>query len=294
MITLDMLYRALDRVTPLAFAIIGKSLDGGEPWAVGSGVFIAPYLALTAKHVIRGTWNEFEPEWKRNLWPKTETRTTHFLVLSQKLYVNREGEATWTVEETISIPYTDLMLLRISPQNEIAKAYQWGGGFLELQLLPPPVGADLWLFGYPECHAENDNERNVITGDFKLEIVNARVTAVEDFRRDSLKDFPGFEFVPAVKGGGSGGPVFWEDRLCGIASIGLQGDDVQTGYAAALWPLVFAPIDFRVGAPERMLDLMKRSALFTKPRDLETVEARAYIDECDICGEPKKYARLRP
>jgi hypothetical protein len=44
--------QAFNRITPLSFGIVGKSLDGGEPWAVGSGVFIAPYIALTARHVV--------------------------------------------------------------------------------------------------------------------------------------------------------------------------------------------------------------------------------------------------
>jgi hypothetical protein len=286
-----MVDRALDRITPLAFAIIGKSLDGGAPWAAGSGVFIAPYLALTAKHVVEGTWNTFEPEWRR--WPKAETRASHFLVLSQKLYVRRPVEATWAVEEATPIPYTDLMVLRISPQNDVAKEYQWGTGFLDIQLLPPPAGADIWLFGYPECQAENDDARDGITGDFKLEISSARVTAVEDFRRDSLKDFPGFEFTPAVKAGGSGGPLFYEDRLCGIACVGWQGEGVGTGYAAALWPLIFAKINFRLGPAETLLDIMKKASLFKKPHDLEGVEARAYLDTVATIDGPRKYARLR-
>src|SRR6187200_1445366 len=105
---------AADRISPLAFSIIAKSVQGGKPHAIGSGVFVAPYLGLTAKHVVEGAWNEFEPEWRRNRWPKREERATHFLVLSQKLYFGRPDEATWTVNEIITVPWTDLTLLKIS------------------------------------------------------------------------------------------------------------------------------------------------------------------------------------
>jgi len=202
---LEQVRQAADRISPLSFGIIGKSVYGGEPWAVGSGVFIAPYLGLTAKHVVEGTWNQVEPEWKRNKWPKGQELTTHSLLLSQKLFLGRASEATWVIQEVSPVPGTDLMLLRISPQNDVAHQYRWGCGFLDLQLLPPPAGARVWVFGYPESRAENDAERaNIISGDFQVELHSATVTSIEDYRYDSLKNFPGFEFAPGVKGGGSG------------------------------------------------------------------------------------------
>jgi len=145
--------QAFDRITPLSFGIVGKSLDGGEPWAAGSGVFIAPYIApyiaLTAKHVVEGTWKQFEPDWKKNKLPKAKERSTHFLVLTQKLRAGSDEEATWIVEEAWPLAYTDLAILRVTPQNDIAKAYQWGRGFLELQLLPPAPGSNVYVFGIP-------------------------------------------------------------------------------------------------------------------------------------------------
>src|SRR3954447_10439100 len=288
--------QAFDRITPLSFAIVGKSLDGGEPWAAGSGVFIAPYIALTAKHVVEGTWKQFEPDWKKNKLPKAKERSTHFLVLTQKLRAGSDEEATWIVEEAWPLAYTDLAILRVTPQNDIAKAYQWGRGFLELQLLPPAPGSDVYVFGYPESHAVNDAEReDGITGDFQIKVFPAKVTKIEDFRRDrSLSNFPGFEFTPGVEGGASGGPIFVENRLCGIVSIGGIGENPNVAYAAALWPLVFRAIRFGVGEPATILDLLKGRML--RGVNVEEVERRAYLDDVDDGGldGPKQYARLRP
>jgi Trypsin-like peptidase domain len=287
---------AADRISPLAFGIIAKSLHGGEPRAIGSGVFIAPYLGLTARHVVEGAWNEFEPEWRRNEWPKHEEVTTHSLLLTQKLHFGRPDEATWVVNEIMRVSWTDLTLLKISPQNDLARAYGWGNGFLDLQLLPPPIGARVWIFGYPECRAENDAERlNVISGDFQIEIHSATVTHVEDARRDALKDFPGFEFAPGLRAGGSGGPVVCGGRLCGIGVVGWHGDAVQPGYAAALWPLIFAKVNLRVGAAPTFLDLMKEGTLVRPAIDLNEVECRASLEvEEAVFGPSRKRPRLRP
>lgn len=290
--------QAADRISPLSFGIIGKSLYGGEPWAVGSGVFIAPYLGLTAKHVVQGTWNQFEPEWRRNKWPSGTELTNHSLLISQKIYLGRASEATWVIQEVSPVTGTDLLLLRISPQNEVAHQYRWGSGFLELQLLPPPIGSRVWVFGYPESRAENDAERaDIITGDFQVELHSATVTAVEDLRRDRLKDFPGFEFAPGVKGGGSGGPVVYGDRLCGIACAGWQGESNQPGYAAALWPLIFAKLPFvgvSLGEATDFLESMKEASYLKPAVDLHDVESRALMETEDTpLGPSRKRPRLK-
>lgn len=289
------LRRVVDRISPLSFGVVARSLDGGEPWAAGSGVFIAPYLGLTAKHVVEGTWNHFEPDWRRNKWPRQEERASHFLVLTQKLYFGREEEATWVVEEVTPVPWTDLMLLRISPQNELAHQYRWGCGFLGMQLLPPPVDEEVWVFGYPDSHAESHPEKaNMFTGDFQVAIHRARISTVEDFRRDSLKDFPGFEFVPGVEGGGSGGPVVWEDKLCGIASVGWKGEGLHAGYAAALWPAIFARVRWPPGDAVLLSQLMREPGFMTLPVDLDEVERRAFLEPEDgILGPSRKRPRLR-
>lgn len=287
---------AMNRISAVAFGIVGKSLQGGDPWAVGSGVFIAPYLGLTARHVVEGAWNELEPEWKRNRWPKRDERATHFLVLTQKVHFGRPDEATWVVDEIITVPWTDLTLLKISPQNDLARAYRWGRGFLDIQLLPPSVGSRVWVFGYPECRAENDFERaNVITGNFEVEIHSATVTGVENDRRDVLKSFPGFEFAPGLRAGGSGGPVVCADKLCGLGSVGWDGEAEQAGYAVALWPLIFANVPLRLGDAPTVLELMKEGTLIRPAVDIKDVENRAFLEtEGGVLGPPTKRACLRP
>lgn len=168
-----------------------------------------------------------------------------------------------------------------------------------MQLLPPPVGASVWVFGYPESRAENDLERpNIITGDFRVELHSATVTAVEDYRRDGLKDFPGFEFSPGVKGGGRGGPVVYDDRLCGIACAGWHGESDQPGYAAALWPLIFAKLPFvgvSIGEREATFLQAMKEAPYLKPAvDLIEAESLAVLETENMpLGPPRKRLRLK-
>ena len=69
-----------------------------------------------------------------------------------------------------------------------------------------------------------------------------RITDVYQLRRDSgLLTFPCFRIDKLVNDGFSGGPVFWEDKLCGIVSTGSV--DGST-YAASLWPLCLLEYEY--------------------------------------------------
>jgi len=286
---------ALDTIAPLSFCIVARSNDGGEPWAVGSGVFVAPFIALTARHVLQGTWNEFEPQRRKNKYPKGKERTTHSLILIQRLYASRPATASWVIEEAWPDHHTDIALLRVTPHDDVAKTYQWGKGFLKWQLLAPSVGTRIYAFGYPQSTAKNaPNADNGVVGDMQISLMEANVTKVEEFRRDNnFNDFPGFEFTPGIAGGYSGGPLFLDDRLCGIASASGFGGGGEVGYAAALWPLILRKIRFGLGDAVSILELLKLR--FFEGVDVEDVERRMFVDLVDDGGidGPKEYARLR-
>lgn len=286
---------ALDTIAPLSFSIVARSIDGGEPWAVGSGVFVAPFIALTARHVLQGTWNEFEPPRRKNKYPKGKERTTHSLALIQKLHAGRSATASWVIEEAWPDDHTDIALLRVTPHDDVAKSYQWGAGFLKWQLLAPPAGTAIYAFGYPLSTATNaPNADDGVTGELHLSLMEATVTRVEEFRRDNnFNDFPGFEFRPGIAGGYSGGPLFAGDRLCGIASASGFGGDGEVGYAATLWPLVLRKIKFGLGEAVSILELLKLN--FFQGVDAEDVEQRIFVDLVNDGGidGPKEYVRLR-
>ena len=51
-------YPAFDLLTHLTFAIVGQSKDRQVASAPGSGFFVAPYVAVTARHVVEALWQE--------------------------------------------------------------------------------------------------------------------------------------------------------------------------------------------------------------------------------------------
>ena len=139
-----------------------------------------------------------------------------------------------------------------------------------LQLLAPPVGAEVQTFGYRggSAAATFDDARTTTSVHWHSSTSTAVGTVIEvhDVRRDrGMLNFPCFRTNAPFTHGMSGGPIFHNGKLSGIiCASGLQGNDGQKiAYGATLWPLLALKLqlDF-AGQPSdswyTVLDLVDR------------------------------------
>lgn len=133
-------------------------------------------------------------------------------------------------------------------------------GFFEWALLPPPVGSHVVMLGYPLAAVTSEGGQMRVNSPYVVQ--EGDVTEVQERCRDrGFLSFPGFRIDQPVNHGFSGGPVFWNGRLCGIVSADCEGGT----YAASLWPLCLLEFEYRdmgtLGGKETIRNLLDRGIL---------------------------------
>jgi len=238
--------RVAQRARPLLLGINARrQIDEFVPG--GTGVIIAPNLALTAKHI----GEEFT---------RLDSRYPHLPLRGayQAEYgcmaTHVHAPLTWSVNELWKAQMTDIALLRLAPEigqtdrDLETRPFEW-------RLLPPPVGACVLVIGLvqdPEVPVEGQHSRHEVV----LHSIAASVTDVyPSFRDRSLLPFPCFEIAANLPHGLSGSPAFFEDKLCGIVSASTSFDD--TAKISSLWPLVQMTYD----GNRRFIDLLAERAV---------------------------------
>lgn len=232
--------RLLGRAGPLTFGVIGSSgTEEATTTGAGSGIFVAPRLGLTARHVSRGLF-DLEPGGDPGYSP-TPRLTKHIVNLFQVLdpFDPQSDHAFWHVDQNWDFVFSDLSLIKVSPDDEMADrmAVEWPRKPFDLQLQPPPVGAIVQAFGYPK-HAAHSSGAQIFI-DAPATFVEGTVLDVYmPFRDRGFMSFPCYavEMAHPIDHGFSGGPVFADGMLCGIVSAANDFDSVA--YVAALWPLL--------------------------------------------------------
>jgi hypothetical protein len=161
--------------------------------------------------------------------------------LFQPSHSDPKKAANWGVTRCWETPATDVCVLEAAPDNAAGHAMltRSNGVFVEWSLLPPPVGAQVAMVGVPSTTVSIRDEGWSLNQPHLLQ--TGAVSAVCDIRHDrGMYTFPGFLVDQEIDHGASGGPVFWNGRLCGLVSGGLGG---QT-YVASLWPLCLMEIEY--------------------------------------------------
>src|ERR1051325_440082 len=257
------LERLIRRAAPLTFGVLGTigAGDSLETRAGGSGVFISPFLGLTARQVsldlLRLEGRESRPRVKTFL-------TQHAVGLFQVLDpFNKQSErALWHVDRSWNSRDTDLTLLQASAEDETTdriQQRQWPTRFFDLQLLPPPRGARIVAMGFPQLGAAAAGGAQ-ITVDAPFTVKEGEVTKIYQIRADlGMLNFPCFEVDIHFDHGFSGGPVFYEGRLCGLVSHSSSFDARST--CATLWPLALARMDNEFGAEWTIADMLNNGSL---------------------------------
>jgi hypothetical protein len=162
--------------------------------------------------------------------------------------------------------------------------YEWPSGFFELQLLSPERGGRVVVIGFPELETTAGSGSEINIG-APFTVKEGTVTKIYQIRADlGQLNFPCFELDIHVAGGFSGGPAFFEGRLCGIVSHSPSYEARST--IASLWPLALMKGKDKLGEWSIAAQLDNGSL---RAHDWADIQPRISIEE----DEHGKYAFLR-
>ena len=227
--------------TPPVIALAGG--DNFTNIVLGSGVIIAPYLALTAKHVMdQGFLKHFFGDRLLNADGSIRVPKDLDLVL-QAACGDKENAAAFrfAVEHFSFSTVSDLALLRIMPLFS-QEGYLWP--CVKINALPPVAGEKIAAYGY--VYGDGEVEHGTIRSLPKLHRSQGTVEEVFLMQRDrSLVYFPSFQTNARCDHSMSGGPVFsGNGKLAGIVSVGGPPDNGKHySIAASIWPIVGSRLD---------------------------------------------------
>lgn len=208
-------------------------------------------IVLTAKHVVN-SMGTLDKHWNRDRHETADFDAPSFDI---RLYqAPRSGETVlwYTKGSVVRAKDTDIAILPVEPENELAEwvaAKALPPAFVHWCLEPPPVGAEVELYGWPKPEIANTGE--VHAGPVKWVEQHGTVTHVFDpIREHVYVNFPSFRIDRPVEGAFSGGPVLYKGALVGITSISTETDPKQPliigdTYIASLWPLVLRDFDYQ-------------------------------------------------
>ena len=247
---LDDLDRLGERYARLVFGIFGHGDDEhGQVVARvgGSGVFVAPCYAITARHVVRDLFNTNPAR-----ADEVRRRTAGYSVLPHwsglfQIGAFRDQNAPpvlWGVTRVWDPEITDICLLEAAPDGELAteRLNDSRRSFAEWSLLPPPVGELVEMVGFPSSNVALSQAGSRFS--FPFTVQRGWVQEVFEIRRDrGMYRFPCFSVNQPVDHGFSGEPVFHNGKLCGVVSGGSLADEDLT-YVASLWPICLMEIEY--------------------------------------------------
>ncbi|WP_165979496.1 S1 family peptidase [Paraburkholderia guartelaensis] len=229
---------------------------GGETYVIGTATLIAPYVVLTAKHVLDEITTRFGTE-------TDEDGTPVIADYSIRLYQCLPGPTyiIYQVVKAWSHPDTDISVLHLALFRSSSRELLRNSGAKmkwrhpPLAFGPPRLGERLAAFGY---HSSKVDTRPAENGNYHLELTDAPTTStglVEEILPQGQPagnfTFPCYRIAARFDGGMSGGPVFdQEGALCGIISGSLSpGDDQDEpiSYVCMLWPILRLTISVNRG-----------------------------------------------
>lgn len=191
------------------------ALVGGQPPVVlGSAVFVAPGVALTASHVIEEYWKLFDEEGR---WRTAKAATFPIQAIQYVPHLDRF--VTWHVFYASHRDKLDVALLQLAPElSQYPADYVWP--YPTLDLRPIARGTRVQALGFPKADVVFDEETNGWQLEHAAGISVGVVTDVFEEGRDTAKKpFPCFEMDVEIRGGMSGGPVVNADgHMCGIVT----------------------------------------------------------------------------
>lgn len=246
--------------------VAGDASDtvGDSLLPVGSGFFVAPFLVLTARHVIDEVSQRFHG------CRIHEIHDDMKFGIDFSIQHARHGLMKWAVMGYGYTPTIDVVALWVELREPAELPTDFAWELPALSLAQARVGQAVNALGYPQSTHRLDEQ-----GHAKIGIVphesSGTIAAIHERSRDrAMLPYPCFEANATIKGGMSGGPVF---SINGHV-IGVIGSSFELGesggpevsYVSAIWPAVgielrhtAAPV--KAAAPYPLLALVDAGAV---------------------------------
>jgi hypothetical protein len=202
------------------------ALTDGEFMSVeGSGVMVAPGVALCATHVI-------EPHLERLMTSRAIGNC--FGICSNHLQI-------WDIRKVTSVPSTDITILSVELMSDLPP----GNTFIQAVITTrtPAIGEPLTICGFRAGEPAFHRGKKIVKASGEVWVCKGSITEAFPLRRDkSMIRWPALAVSVPSHGGMSGGPVF--DRhglLVGLlCSSMVFGDGKGISYVSLLWPALMA------------------------------------------------------
>jgi hypothetical protein len=213
---------------------------------MGTAFFAAPYLALTARHVVDEIFLRFQ-----GCLPWDARGDLRFGLHFGHFYPGF-GLLKWDVIDYGISQSIDVVALIVEPERNLPPGFAWH--LPRFAVLPPPLGSQLAAFGYPRSTHRLDDVGGAKIG---IDPHTATGTVLEvhpRYRDTSMLPFPCLYTDARFDPGMSGGPVFNEDgRICGLVSSNLPPavpGERHSSYVSLIWPALGLGLSINV-SPSR-------------------------------------------
>lgn len=203
---------------------------------MGSGFFVAPFLVLTARHVIDEVSEQFHG------------CRIHEIVGDMEFGVDfsiqhpRHGQMKWAVMGYGYTPTIDVVALWVELREPAELPADFAWELPTLSLAQARVDQAVNALGYPHSTHRMDEQGHAKVGLIPHESLGTIAVIHERSRDRVMLPYPCFEASAATKAGMSGGPVFSGDgHVIGVVGSSFElgdSDESEVSYISAVWPAV--------------------------------------------------------
>lgn len=262
----------------------------GDCKEAGSGVFVAPGLVLTAKHVVN-SMGTLDVRWIAKKHDEGNfDEVPNFDIRLYQAPRHQQPIMWYAKGSLVRAKDTDIAILTVSPDPDYpmtlwAENNALPSAFVPWHLAPPPIGAEVELHGWPKPEIVNNG--TIHTGPVQWVEQKGIVTDVfPKMRTHGFVDFPSFRIERPVEGAFSGGPVFYKGALVGITSVSTeidpeQPDVVGDTYIASLWPLLLRAFEYE-GRTVTFGNLFDQGVI--KVMDYADFRGKVRRTSCEVCS----------
>jgi trypsin-like peptidase len=266
----------------VVFSVGGFTKD--KFYVSGTAVVVAPFLAITAKHVVEDYMNRIlgMDIYKGTQNVSSKTVEAHMELVATQYRDKGQKVNIWRVENVYICLQTDIAFLHLTPSNKEAFDYKWT--CCRINLNPPKIGDDIVGYGFHSSVSDMTkiNGRTELSWHDQPATTHGKVTDYYPIQRDSSRiNFPCFQTDARFDGGMSGGPIFNTSReIIGLICSSLPATEEfpeHVSYVALIWPTMITQIslpykDLVNDIPYPALTLAERGIISAKGFEKVVIE----------------------